>query len=365
MVRRKTDEQFKQEVYNLVGNKYVFLDVYINKRTKLRVKHNECGNTYEVEPSNFLRGRRCPYCFGTLKKTDAQFKREVKNVVGDEYEFLEPYQGSLTKIKVKHSECGNIYKVAPSNFLKGTRCPFCQIRDRSKTDAQFKKEVYDSVGGEYTFLGPYINNSTKIKVRHNKCRNTYEVRPNDFLNGRRCPYCAGHIKKTNAQFKKEVSDLVGDEYKFLDSYVNNNTKLRVKHCRCGNIYSVSPSNFKQGYRCPYCSSPKGEDIINKILKTMGIEYKYQKTFDDLKDTNLLSYDFYIPDQGILIEYQGIQHYQPIDVFGGEDQFKLQQKHDRMKADYAKSHNYHLIAVPYTEDTFSKIKKYLLHHGLTK
>ena len=151
----------------------------------------------------------------------------------------------------------------------------------------------------------------------------------------------------------------------MDSYVNNNTKLRVKHSKCGNVYSVSPSNFKQGYRCPYCSSPKGENLINKILKSLNINYETQKTFDDLKDINLLSYDFYIPSQNILIEYQGIQHYQAVDVFGGETEFSIQQKHDKMKADYAKAHHYNLIAVPYTEDTFSKIKKYLLQHGLSK
>lgn len=365
MTKRKTDAEFKKEVFNLVGDEYVFLDNYVNKRTKIRVKHNKCGHVYEVLPTNFIRGSRCPNCFGTPKKTDAQFRHDVKSLVGNEYEFLEPYQGSLTKIKVKHNKCGKVYEVVPSNFLRGTRCPYCLINDKTKTDAQFKKEVQALVGDEYTFLEPYVNNHAKLQVRHNKCDNIYKVKPNDFLTGRRCPYCAGHIKKTNLQFKQEVYDLVGDEYKFLDSYVNNNTKLRVKHSKCGNVYSVSPSNFKQGYRCPYCSSPRGEDIINKILKSLNIKYEYQKTFDDLKDINLLSYDFYIPSQNILIEYQGIQHYQPVDVFGGETEFSIQQKHDQMKSEYAKSNNYCLIAIPYTEDTFSKIKKYLLQHGLTK
>ena len=119
----------------------------------------------------------------------------------------------------------------------------------------------------------------------------------------------------------------------------------------------------QGSRCPYCNTPKGETIITKILDTLNIDYEVQKTFDGLKDKSYLSYDFYIPDQNILIEYQGIQHYESVDIFGGEDQFKLQQKHDKMKSDYAKSNNYNLIAIPYIEDTFSKIKEYLIKHGL--
>ena len=48
---------------------------------------------------------------------------------------------------------------------------------------------------------------------------------------------------------------------------------------------------------------------------------------------------------------------------GQDRIKSSQKHDKMKSDYAKKHDYNLIAIPYTEDTFSKIKKYLIKHGL--
>ena len=129
------------------------------------------------------------------------------------------------------------------------------------------------------------------------------------------------------------------------------------------MYEVRPYSFLEGYGCPYCNTSKGEILITKILDLFNINYEYQKTFEDLKDTTYLSYDFYIPDQDILIEYQGVQHYQPVDVFGGEKQFSIQQKHDQMKADYARDHNYNLIAVPYTEDTFAKIKNYLIKHEL--
>lgn len=171
-------------------------------------------------------------------------------------------------------------------------------------------------------------------------------------------------RKTDKQFKQEVYDIVGNEYTFLDHYVNNETKIRVKHNKCGNVYRVIPINFLSGKRCPFCTdTPKGELIIIKILDKLGINYDYQKTFDDLKDDRLLSYDFYIPSQSILIEYQGKQHYQPIDYFGGDDKFKNQQNHDKMKLDYAKNNGYNLIAIPYTEDTLSKIKKYLTRYGL--
>lgn len=300
MARLKTDAEFKKEVYDLVGNEYTFLDFYVTARTKIRVKHNKCGNVYEVDPSHFLRGKRCPFCNGGIKKTGLRFK----------------------------------------------------------------KEVFDLVGDEYTFLDSYVNSYTKIKVEHNKCGSTYKVRPSDFIRGNRCSYCFGNPKKTNEEFKKEVFDLVGNEYTFLEPYQDTHTKIKVKHNKCGNVYKVQPANFFSNNRCPYCSMPKEEKIITKILDDLDIKYDIQKTFDDLRDVQLLSYDFYIPSQSILIECQGQQHYGPVDIFGGDSQFKKQQKHDRMKSDYAKYHNYNLIAIPYTEDTFSKIKKYLIKHGLS-
>lgn len=366
MTKRKTDEKFRQEVYDLVDNEYIFLDKYVNALTKLRVKHNECGNIYEVQPSNFLSGKRCPYCAGLVKKTDKQFKQEIYDLVGDEYTFLDYYVNNRTKLRVRHNECGNTYKVSPGKFLSGRRCPYCSIKDKIKTDEQFRKEVYELVNNEYVFLEQYQGSMTKIKVKHRECGNTYEVTPDGFLRGRRCPFCFVNHKKTDEELRKEVYDLVGNEYVFLEPYVNSQTKIKVKHNKCGNIYEVKPNDFFQGERCPYCTStPKGELIILKILDNLGINYEYQKTFNDLKDKSFLSYDFYIPDQNILIEYQGLQHYQPIDYFGGDDRFTVQQKHDQIKLDYAKEHGYNLIAVPYTVDTLSKIKKYLIKHGLKK
>lgn len=296
------------------------------------------------------------------RKTDAEFKKQVYDLVGGEYTFLDSYVTAITKLRVKHNKCGNIYETKPNNFLNGRRCPYCN-GDIKKTNGQFQQEIHDLVGDEYTFLDYYVNAQTKIIVKHNKCGHTYRVKPNNFLQGYRCPYCAGLAKKTNNDFKKVVFNLVGTEYTFLEPYINNSTKIKVKHNTCGHTYKVRPNDFLNGRRCPYCNSPKGETIISKILKSLGIKYEYQKAFDDLKDMRSLSYDFYISSQSILIEYQGIQHYEPVDIFGGDNQFKIQQKHDKMKADYARNHSYNLIAVPYTEDTFSEIKKYLINHGL--
>lgn len=64
------------------------------------------------------------------------------------------------------------------------------------------------------------------------------------------------------------------------------------------------------------------------------------------DNGKLSYDFYLKDYDLLIEIQGLQHYKPVELFGGEEQFKIQQEHDKRKREYAKSHNIELLEIWY-------------------
>ena len=62
MTRRKTNVEFVKQVKGLVGDEYTLLERYKTNRAKLYVKHNKCDNTYQVIPDSFLKGRRCHYC---------------------------------------------------------------------------------------------------------------------------------------------------------------------------------------------------------------------------------------------------------------------------------------------------------------
>ncbi|MFD2216510.1 zinc-ribbon domain-containing protein [Metabacillus endolithicus] len=95
---------------------------------------------------------------------------------------------------------------------------------RRKTHEEFVQEVFELVGEEYEILGTYINAKTKIKMIHSKCGYEWETAtPSNFTNKnnpKRCPKCAGNIQKTTELFKKEVFNLVGDEYTVLGEYIN-------------------------------------------------------------------------------------------------------------------------------------------------
>lgn len=300
MPKRKTQEEFEREVKDFVGNEYSILGEYKNNRTKIKMRHNcsKCNNyEYEVSPSEFLQGRRCPKCFGTHLKTQEEFEKEVYDLFDDEYSILGKYINSKTKIRMRHNcdKCNNFeYEMSPSNILKKHGCPKC-FGNFKKTQEQFIKEVYDLVSNEYSVLGKYVNANTKIKIRHNcdKCENfEYEVLPNNFLVGQRCPKCSKKFRKTHKDFEKEVKDLVGDEYTILGNYINSKTKIKIRHnCdKCENFeYEVLPSNFLKGRRCPKCFGTHlktHEDFEREVKDLVGDEYsileRYEKATTKIK-----------------------------------------------------------------------------------
>lgn len=103
----------------------------------------------------------------------------------------------------------------------------------------------------------------------------------------------------------------------------------------------------------------GEQAIVNFLDNNCLLYEREYVFEDLRgDGACLRFDFKIEHEGqiILIEFQGKQHYEPIEFFGGKEQFELQQRYDSYKRSYCAAHNYKLIEIPYTE--IDKINEYL-------
>lgn len=252
MVRKKTHEEFLEEVKELVGEEYEVIGKYVNSKKKIAVKHNECGYEYDVQAGSFLRGARCPKCSGKMKKNTEIFKQEVHELVGDEYEVIGKYVKSSEKIEMKHTKCGHKYDVVPSGFLNGRRCSKCsnieKVKKRRMTNTQFDKRLYDIAKESIIRIDNYINSRKEIMFFHNveECGHKWKATPNSILQGHGCPKCSGLMKKTTDEFKGEVQALVGDEYTVLGKYINNRTKIKMFHEKCKCEFLVTPNHFLKG-----------------------------------------------------------------------------------------------------------------------
>lgn len=152
-------------------------------------------------------------------------------------------------------------------------------------------------------------------------------------------------RKTNL-IGKRFGNLVVAE--MLYGYKNTQTYCRCK-CDCGNESVVYIGNLQAGksMSCGCMENQSiGERIIKDILINNNVHFIPQKRFDGCRNINPLPFDFYLPDYNVCIEYDGIQHFEPVEFFGGQDGFKRRTYNDAIKTQYCINNNINLIRLPY-------------------
>ena len=292
----KRRNMFVDKVRELTGYEYEVIGEYVNNKTKIHMKHKKCGYEWYVLPCNFTnRGSRCPVCArdrGSIKRRmgNDEFIKRVKSLVGEEYTFIELYETTHFPIKVKHNICNHVYRVRPSDFLQGYRCPPCSVEIRVK-----KRTL------------------------------------------------------THSEFSERISDKHGDDICIIGKYNNYSTKIKVVHKKCGNEWLANPGDLLSGNGCPRCNESRGEKRISKYLNNIGVEYTAQYRINECRDKLPLPFDFAIFKNGklvCLIEYDGEQHFIPANCWGGKKSMLEIQRRDLIKREYCKDKGIRLLEIPY-------------------
>lgn len=190
------------------------------------------------------------------------------------------------------------------------------------------------------------------------CKNINNFRWSDRKN-LLCVYCKGtrHLYNQRA-YQFLLNEKYGEQFEVL-RYTSSKEKVLLK-CKCSFSFtsaSISPLR-ERGIKCPKCqkSCSKAEIIIEKYLKENDISFEYQKHFD-WSSVSKSRYDFYLPQNNLIIEFHGEQHYIYTDYFYPtvNDWGKAQER-DKIKQKEALLHgiNYLIISTHCEE----KIKEIL-------
>lgn len=303
-----------------------------------------CGKKYYVENNQRDRTKYCSdACFRKSKNKQAIYKCDY---CGSEF--------STRKIKIDKKISGESkYLCCSSKCAKDIQKP--QWNDIKKL---FEQNNYILISEKY------INAKTKLEYM---CKNHINngsqfITYNNLKNGYGCKYC-GQERTSNSKRLSfdEVSAifLKNDMILLEQEYKNTQEKLMYickNHKDIGIQYMSTVNAYKN--HCPYCNIIKGEKEILDFLIQFNIKFESHKSYDGLLGVNggKLSYDFYLPDFNLLIEYQGEQHEHSIDIFGGDDQFAIQKEHDKRKKTYADCHNIQFLEIWYYD--FKNIKSIL-------
>lgn len=202
----------------------------------------------------------------------------------------------------------------------------------------------------------YKNAKTKIKIIC-KEHGIFEQVPDSHITQKTgCPYCSKKHMYSNAEFITKSILIHYDTYDYSEvNYKNNYTKIKII-CKKHGVFLQIPSNHLSGKGCDLCQTSKNENLISLFLANNQIYYNRQHKFDDCKHIRRLPFDFFLPNYNMCIEFQGKQHYQPVEFFGGENGFKLQLKRDKIKEIYCKSQGIKLMVIKYNDNVLDILTK---------
>ena len=201
-------------------------------------------------------------------------------------------------------------------------------------------------------LVDYKNGLIKVKIICPK-HGMFEQTPKNHFKGSGCKKCGLIIVKEKQilgreQFIKKANKVHNNKYDYTKiNYINSHTKIKII-CPKHGMFEQIPSNHLKGQGCSLCKGSKGEKTIRNYLLKNNVKFEKEKTFKNCKNENCLPFDFYLPEHNLLIEYDGIQHFKPIDFFGGKKTFDLLKINDNIKNKFAINNNINLLRISYKE-----------------
>lgn len=344
---------------------------YISNSHNLIIKCR-CTEIFEISFSKF-KGRNQRNCV----KCSPNYQMNLEEVIeyvsinAPTFKILDAssYKNGQSKILF---ECdrGHQYLQKWVLFKHGFRCWECHKTNLSVQRRTPMIEVFEYITSRnfefVSWIDDYTSQMSKFYLKCNMghifITDTSTLK--NKLKG--CPQCRlekikveGSPQRFSYDFVKNYIEIESkSNYKLLsETYKDSGLKLKFM-CDKGHIFKMSFCDFRnENSRCPSCKLSKGEREIRQTLDDYNINYIEQYEFIDCKNILPLSFDFAILNKeeklvGV-VEFDGKQHFEPVEYFGGKRKYEEGKKNDAIKNKYCFNNNIFLLRIPYWD--YSKIK----------
>ncbi len=352
-------------------------DITVGSNKKVYWKCSK-GHSWLAFVYNRVGKAGCPYCSGNFVSDINNFTTYQPQL---SKQFDEERNYPLRADQIHHKsnkkfwwkcpkEDDHIWQASPNDRSKQPGCPFCSGKRASKSYNLLKiypklaKQWHPTKNGN---LCPSDITPSSGKKVYWKCDisddHEWIASANSRVNMTNmlsCPFCTGRkICKSNC-FETTHQYL-------LDSWDYNKNTLKPSEitysahkiiywiCQKGHSWQAPPYSRVMGKNCPECNVSKGEERIDNILDSLKIKHRGQYSY---KELNGKRFDFAIfADTLLLIEYHGIQHYEPVSFgstkISGKQNLSQNKKRDKWKLKWATKKGYPLLTIPYWD--FDKIE----------
>lgn len=238
------------------------------------------------------------------------------------------------------------------------------------TRIEFLERAHNQHGYKYKYidLSDKIILADKIIIEYNGVQ--YEQRVSKHLMGK-CPEKTTPTKTTE-QFIKESIEVWGYKYDYsLTEYKGALNDVKIIYD--GIVYLQRPTSHLKGMAPEFRRTE--ESIINDEMRKSDLFgeteihnflRKYKISFKERYRLNEVNFDFYLPSLRVCIEFDGRQHFEPIEKFGGVTTYERIKSNDKIKNEYCEEHYIELIRIKYDKiDDIYRILWDSLAHKIKK
>lgn len=298
------------------------------------------------------------------RKTTEQFIEEAQQVWGDKFDYSKvEYKTRLEKVCIICPEHGEFWQTPAQHLSGALGCKACWSEKYSKSTEDFIKEAIKIHGDKYNYSKTIYKTArqkvTIICPKHGE----FEQLANAHLQGEGCFQCERERRaKSTENFIKEAKKVHGDTYDYCKvNYINRNTPVIIICPKHGEFEQL-PSNHLQGKGCSHCKSKEQAALFNRLVEDFpNEEILYEVGNRIVPWLEGQRFDIYFPKYNIAIEYNGPQHYMPIQKLGGELAYLKTIERDREKRKKCKENGCVLFELKYkySEQDYINLKNNIL------
>jgi hypothetical protein len=242
-------------------------------------------------------------------------------------------------IKIRCQHCKKTYNPGWNKFKKGSRCP-CQ-KSRKMREKKAKYKISYSTVKKYIETRGYKLLTTKeqyIDARESlslKCPEDHNPKFSytKFKGGTRCGFCYRESQVRSLEdFIKRSEEVHPGKFDYSEFvYEGNKIPGKIICKACGKSFErISSNHFKSKSSCPHCTSSVGEKELTEYLDNKNISYESEVP---LQGCCRKRWDFYLSKSDIYIEFNGEQHYEIINYFGGLSRYCGRVQNDIQKLNW--------------------------------
>lgn len=351
-------DEYKEALKEKYDGKYIVIGgEYKNFHSELEFQCNECGHKFKKKANIQLNTGACENC----NKTDRyKFIWKAIQANGYKYDYREVnYIDNQTPVKIIAPN-GKKFEVIPfTHYLKNKDGKLSDensvLRGKKKNRSEefstenMRRRVYEIFGDSINIDDVEYESSTKeIEAYCNIHNVKFKTTFHDLLRGNGCSLCG--IEKSKAKRMKDVNEVIeiankAHDFKYDYSEINYKGMYHdiTPICPIHGKFRVNAYNHLYYHcGCPECSTRKhyNEKVLYDFIKE-----NYQDAIYNYHNADIfgrLSLDIYIPSLNVGIEFQGGQHFQAVEYFGGEKTFKLILERDRLKRKICEDNNIKLL-----------------------